>query len=84
MSVQTVGCLHAALAARKQHGAHPAMDARVVPVTCLADFRLSDGEFLAKFTLPGPADKCTELQRQNPLPRESRIVFYEDAHLHNA
>ena len=52
----------------------------MVPIERLADWRLSDVDFLKAFESVGPADKFTELQFQNPLPREDRIVFHADPH----
>ena len=55
---------------------------RVVDHTVVGDWRLPDDEFLAKFKLPSPTeDRCTELQKANPLgPRENRIQFEEETH----
>ena len=52
----------------------------MVPITCLADWRLPDNEFLAAFKLPGPSERCDALRIRNPMPREDRIVFHEETH----
>ena len=52
----------------------------VVPIDCLADWRLSDADFLATFKLPRPDERCNALSNQNPMARENRIIFYEDSH----
>ena len=52
----------------------------MVPITCLADWRLPDDQFLAAFKLPGPSERCFALSAKNPMAREKRIVFYEDSH----
>ena len=52
----------------------------VVPIECLADWRLDDEEFLATFVLPGPNERCVALSADNPMARENRIVFYEASH----
>ena len=57
-----------------------AVAAMVVPIDCLADWRLDDDEFLAAFKLPGPNERCVALGTRNPMARENRIVFYEDSH----
>ena len=57
-----------------------AVAAMVVPINCLADWRLDDEEFLAAFKLPGPNERCVALSTRNPMAREHRIVFYEDSH----
>ena len=54
----------------------------VVPIDCLADWRLPDNEFLATFRLPGPNERCVELSAKNPMAREDRIVFYEESHIY--
>ena len=52
----------------------------MVPISLLADWRLSDIDFLEAFEAFGAADKFTELQRRHPLPREDRIIFHEGPH----
>ena len=58
--------------------AAPAME-RVSNGVC-GDWRLSDGEFLAAWKLPGPNEKPLWLKRENPMPREARIEFEESNH----
>ena len=58
-----------------------AMSGRVVDHSVVADWRLPDDAFLEVFQLPGPNDRCTDLQEANPLgPREGRITFEESTH----
>ena len=52
----------------------------MVPISRLADWRLSDLPFLEAFESFGAAGKFTELQLRHPLPREDRIVFHEGPH----
>ena len=52
----------------------------MVPISRLADWRLSDADFLEAFGSSGAAGKFTELQFRHPLPREDRIVFHEEPH----
>ena len=52
----------------------------MVPLNRLADWRLSDADFLKKIESSGTAEKFTELRRRHPLPREQRIVFHEGPH----
>ena len=52
----------------------------MVPIECLADWRLPDDEFLAAFKLPGPNERCHALSDKHPMAREDRIVFYEASH----
>ena len=52
----------------------------MVPISRLADWRLSDVDFLVAFESFGLAGKFTKLQLRYPLPREDRIVFYEESH----
>ena len=52
----------------------------MVPITCLADWRLPDEQFLAEFKLPGPSERCFALSAKNPMARENRIVFHEESH----
>ena len=54
--------------------------AMVVPIDCLADWRLDDDDFLAAFKLPGPNERCDALSKKNPMARENRILFYEASH----
>ena len=55
----------------------------IVPISCVADWRVPDEEFLARFKLPGECERCTELQVAHPLgPREKRIVFFEEDHIY--
>ena len=54
--------------------------AQVVQNGIVGDWRLSDDAFLASFHLPSDEQKADVLQRRNPFPRESRIVFQEDIH----
>ena len=56
----------------------------MVPITCLAGWRLADDDFLATFKLPDPNERCDALRMRNPMPREDRIVFYEEAHTYRA
>ena len=51
---------------------------RVVPINMMADWRLSDDDFLASFRL---VEKGAErLAKQNPHVRDSRIEFNEERH----
>lgn len=52
----------------------------MVPLSRLADWRLSDTAFLEAFESFGSAEKFTELRQRYPLPREDRIVFHEGPH----
>ena len=52
----------------------------MVPLSQLADWRLSDADFLEAFESFGAAEKFTELRHRHPLPREERIVFHEGPH----
>ena len=54
--------------------------AQVVQNGTVGDWRLRDEVFLASFHLPSDEQKADVLQRRNPFPRESRIVFQEDVH----
>ena len=57
--------------------------AMAIAISCIADWRLPDDEFLASFRLPGPAERCTELQAKNPLgAREGRILLFEAGHFY--
>jgi hypothetical protein len=51
-----------------------------VPNGLVGDWRLSDTDFIASFRLPGAAEKVNLLEARNPLLRDSRIVFEEEAH----
>ena len=46
----------------------------------VGDWRLGDADFLAKFKLPGLAEKHETLKVLNPLPRDARISFDEERH----
>lgn len=48
----------------------------------VGDWRLPDEQFLANFRLPGPQDKPGHLERLNPFPRDSRIIFDEEKHMY--
>ena len=50
----------------------------VVPITEVADWRLSDGDFLAAFRLPQKG--AGALAERYPFPREDRITFEEEKH----
>ena len=52
----------------------------MVPIFRLADWRLSDGDFVDAFESSGATEKFTELRHRHPLPRENRIVFHEGLH----
>lgn len=53
---------------------------RRVPNGLVGDWRLPDAEFIAAYRLPGHNEKIGTLERLNPLPRDSRIVFEEEEH----
>ncbi|CAE7942790.1 unnamed protein product, partial [Symbiodinium necroappetens] len=54
---------------------------RVIDATVVGNWALADdAAFLATFRLPRAEDKTEALAAQHPLPRDTRIVFYEDAH----
>ena len=57
-----------------------AREARLVKHGEVGDHRLSDADFLSTFHLPRFDHRVDTLQRQNPLPRETRIVFDEAGH----
>ena len=46
----------------------------------VGDWRLSDGEFMESFRLPG--EKLETLKRKNPMPGEDRIHFDEASHVY--
>ena len=48
----------------------------------VGDHRLGDADFLGSFTLPRFDQRIDTLQRRNPLPRETRIVFDEAQHVY--
>lgn len=48
----------------------------------VGDWRLPDAEFCASFRLPGAADKVGDLERSNPLLRDTRVVFEEERHVY--
>lgn len=52
----------------------------MVPISRLADWQLSDVDFLKAFESSGTAVKFIELKLRHPLPREDRIVFHEGPH----
>ena len=60
----------------QQHLHRPMM----VPLSWLADWRLSDSAFLEAFESFGAADKFAELRCCHLLPREERIVFHKGPH----
>ena len=52
----------------------------MVPISRVADWRLSDADFLQAFETFGAAEKVTALLHRHPLPREDRIVFDAGPH----
>ena len=46
----------------------------------VADWRLSDGDFVRDFRLPTAEDKNEALRRRSPIAREDRICFDEITH----
>ena len=54
--------------------------AAAVPNGLVGDWQLEDSAFLSAFTLPGPDEKLSTLEVQNPLPRDDRIAFNEKEH----
>ena len=47
----------------------------------VGDWRLSDGEFMAAFQLPG--EKLRTSKGENPMPGEDRIHFDEASHVYS-
>lgn len=48
----------------------------------IGDWQAPDSTFLDSFVLPGPEHKRDRLSQVNPLPRDSRIEFFEADHFY--
>jgi hypothetical protein len=49
---------------------------------CVGDWTLPDEEFARTFKLPGAETKHDRLAVENPVPRDSRIRFFEEEHIY--
>ena len=54
----------------------------MISIDHIADWRLSDDDFLSAFRLPSSADKFETLQKKNPVAREERLTFDEASHIY--
>ena len=52
----------------------------MVSITTLADWRLSDEDFLKAFEIFGTGEKFSALRHRNTLAREDRIIFHDGPH----
>ena len=55
---------------------------KMIEISRLADWRLSDDDFLSVWRLPSSADKVETLQKKNPVAREDRMTFDEASHIY--
>ena len=54
----------------------------MIEISRLADWRLSDDDFLSVWRLPSSADKVETLQKKNPVAKEERMTFDEASHIY--